>query len=54
MKMVKCSCLNRVAHSKDSLNLLSRTKNEDWRLERVSESSRFGSWSVLQLGGVAK
>jgi hypothetical protein len=53
MEIVKCSCLNRVAHSNGSSNLLSRAKDEDWRLSRVLESSRFRFWSLLQLGGVA-
>jgi hypothetical protein len=51
MEMVKCSCLNRATHSKRSSNLLSNANDEDWRLERVLESSTFGSWSVFQLEG---
>jgi hypothetical protein len=54
MEMVECSCLNLVTHLKWSSNLLSRIKIDDWRLDRVLESSRFGSWYVFQLGGVAK
>jgi hypothetical protein len=48
MEMVKCSCLNRVAHSKRSSNPLSHAKDEDWRFEGELWSSRF----VFQLGGV--
>jgi hypothetical protein len=51
MEMVKCSCPNLVARLKGSSNLLSKIKDDDWRLERVLESSRFGSCSVSQLGG---
>jgi hypothetical protein len=45
--MVKCYCLNQVVHSKWSSNLFSRTKIKDWRLERVAESSRNRSWSIV-------
>jgi hypothetical protein len=52
MEMVKCSYLNRAAHSRESSNPLSNAKDVNWRLERELGSSRFGS-SVSRLGGVA-
>jgi hypothetical protein len=37
--MVKCSCLNRVAHSKESLNLLSRIRIQGLDLREREELS---------------